>query len=417
MLDGLATIVFLKSMLHSSHPTQNVHYAIRDIILEAQKLIPKDKKILPLNIGDPLKFDFKTPRHIQDAVRESLAETSAYAPSEGLEEACLAVAQFQSQFGIPKLTAADILITSGGSEAISLILASVLNPGDSILIPYPGYPAYEAQINLCQAKAKPYYLDEGNEWQIDPDEIESLIDSKTRAIVIINPNNPTGAVLTQNVLKEVLLVAQKHNLLVIADEQVYPFYVFEGEMTMCASLGIDVPIISIGSMSKTYLVPGYRIGWIVFNDLAHNLAEVKETIFKLKRVNLCSPHPLQKAVKPALGGSHAFLSEVKEKLINRRNLLTEKINRIEGLSLVKPKGAFYAFVKIEFPIQSDKNFVLKLAQKTGILCVPGEGIGQKEGTHHFRLVFLPPEKMLEEALDNLEAFVKSYGQIPDFFIS
>lgn len=406
MLDELATIVFLKSMLHSSHPTQNVHYAIRDIIVEAQKLIPKDKKVLPLNIGDPLKFDFKTPRHIQDAVRKSLTEASAYAPSEGLEEARLALAQFQSRFGIPKLTAADILITSGGSEAISLILTSILNPGDSILIPYPGYPAYEAQINLCQAKVKPYYLDEGNAWQIDPDEIESLIDSKTRAIVIINPNNPTGAVLTPNTLKEVLLVAQKHNLIVIADEQVYPFYVFEGKMAMCASLGIKVPIMSIGSMSKTYLVPGYRIGWIVFNDLAHNLAEIKETIFKLKRVNLCSPHPLQKALKPALLGSHDFLNEVKVKLSSRRDVLFTGINRIKGLSLVKPQGAFYAFVRIDLPIASDKEFVLKLAQETGILCVPGEGLGQKEGTKHMRMVFLPPEKILTEALWKLEDFIR-----------
>lgn len=388
--------------------TKNVHYAIRDIIAEAKQLIPKNRPILPLNIGDPNKFDFTTPAHIREAVIKNLKDSGSYSPSEGLEEAREAVVEWQKQFGVQDISPEDVLITTGGAEAISLVLRSLLAPEDNILLPSPSYPQYEGEINFLQSEIRYYHLDEANDWQIDLAEMESRINKRTKAIVIINPNNPTGAVFTKKTLEGVLKIAQKHQLVVIADEQVYPFYIYEGRMVMSASLGIKTPILSIGSMSKTYFVPGWRIGWLAINDPTKSLQDLKETIFKLKRLQLTSPHPFQKAMPAALLGSHSFLAQAKAKLVSRRDLLVEGINKIQGLSLVKPKGAFYAFVRIDLPIKSDKEFVLNLAKETGILCVPGEGFGQKAGSHHFRLVFLPPEKIIEEALTKLAKFTKKH---------
>ncbi len=329
-----------------------------------------------------------------------------YAPSEGDMEAREAIAEFQKKFNVRGITSNDILITTGGAEGINLVLNAILDKNDIILLPSPSYPQYEAQIDFLEAKVRYYYLNEENEWQIDPCEIDKIA-SGAKAIVIINPNNPTGAVLKKETLKNVLQIAKKHNLVVIADEQVYPFYVYDDEeMIMCASLGVNVPIITIGSMSKTFFVPGWRVGWLVFNDLGGNLEEVKETIFKLKRAQLGSPNPFQKAVKPALFGDYNFLWEAKEKLLKRREIIIKGIESIKGLSLVKPHGAFYAFVRIDLPIQSDKEFILDLAKNTGILCVPGEGFGQKKGTFHFRIVFLPPEDMLDEAISKIKAFLE-----------
>lgn len=388
--------------LKPSLRSKKVHYAIRDIIAEARKLIPSEKQILPLNIGDPNKFDFRTPKHLVEAVKRNMQDFGGYAPSEGVEEAREAVAEFQKKFGLEGVDREDVLITTGGAEAINLSLNAVVNKGDNILLPRPCYPAYQAQASFLQAEVRYYDLDEKNQWQIDASKLEEQIDKKTKALVIINPNNPTGAVLSEETLRKVLLVAKKYNLMIIADEQVYPFYIYEGETKMTASLEIDVPIITIGSMSKTFLSPGWRLGWMVFYGVD---SELKETIFKLKRVMLGSPHPLQNAIEPALKGSLSFLDEVKDKLVRRRDLVVDAVDNIDGLSVVKPKGAFYAFVKIDLPIDSDKKFVLDLAKDTGILCVPGEGFGQKEGTYHFRLVFLPPEEVIEQAMGKLGEFV------------
>jgi len=384
----------------------NVRYAIRDIIVEAKKLIPTDMKILPLNIGDPNNFDFRPPEHIIKAVTKNIPEFSGYAPSEGLDEAREAIAEFQKKFNINNISKNDVLITTGGADAINLALNSICNRGDNILVPAPNYPAYEAQINFLECENRYYYLDENNDWQIKPKEIESLIDEKTKAIIIINPNNPTGKMLNQETLTQVLQIAKDKNLIVIADEQVYQYFVYEGEQKMCASLGIDVPIISIGSMSKSYFVPGWRIGWMVFHNF-ENYNDIKETIFKLKRVQIGSPHPLQLAIKPALTGDHQFLVEAVEKLKKRRDLLFEGINSIKGLSLIKPNSAFYAFIKIDLPFENDKQFVLELAKETGILVVNGSGLGEKEGSMYFRAVFLPQEEVLKEAIEKLDKFIIS----------
>lgn len=387
---------------------KDVKYAIRDIIAEAKQLIPEGTEILPLNIGDPLKFDFETPEHVSRGLVENLDKSSNYAASEGIDEAREAVAGFQDQFGVKGVGPDDVLVTSGGAEGIELTLGVLLNPGDNVLLPSPGYPAYEAQVNFLGAEYRYYELDEENQWQIDVNGLEELIDDKTRAIVIINPNNPTGALFSKETLTEVLKVAEEHGLVVIADEQVYPFYVYEGDMHMCSSLGVDVPVLTIGSMSKTYLVPGWRMGWVVVNDPTGVLSELKEAMLKLKRIKLCSSHPAQWAVKPALGGSHDFLDEVKQKLIKRRDLVVDGVGEIDGLSVVEPKGAFYSFVRIDLPIESDKQYVLDLAKETGILCVPGEGFGQKSGTHHFRIVFLPEDETINNAMNKLAEHVKCY---------
>lgn len=388
-----------------SERTKKITYAIRDLVVEAQKLEKHGKKILYLNIGDPMKFDFRTPRHMVDAVEKNESKSEGYADSMGLNEARIAVGKEAARKGIKGVTEDDVLISNGSSEGIMLCLGALMNPGDNVLTPLPGYPLYTALVNYFGGQYNPYLLDEENDWQIDIDDVKKNINNKTKGIIIINPNNPTGSLYSKSTLKELVNLAAQHNLVVFSDE-IYDKLILDDERHYSpASLADDVPIVTFNGLSKSYLCPGWRAGWSIFSGPKEAISEYEEACKKLARARLSSVYPTQYAIKPALEGDQNHLKVTNSKLRERRDFTFKRLNDIQRISLVKPKGAFYAFPKIDVPV-SDEKFVLDLLKETGVLVVHGSGFGQKEGTKHFRVVFLPEVKVLEEAYGKIEGFMK-----------
>ena len=385
--------------------TWNIKYAIRDLVVEAQKLEKQGRKILYLNIGDPMKFDFQTPRHMVDAVKANEAKSEGYADSMGLLEARAAVAKEAERKGIKGATEEDILISNGSSEGIMLCLGALMNQGENVLTPLPGYPLYTALVNYFDGKYNPYHLDEENDWQIDIDDVKKKINEKTKGIIIINPNNPTGSLYTESTLKELINLAAQHDLVIFSDE-IYDKLILDNEKYYSvAALTDEVPVVTFNGLSKSYLCPGWRVGWSIFSGPKESMEEYKEACKKLARARLSSVYPTQYAVKPALEGTQIHLEETNKKLRERRDFTYKRLNEIDRISLVKPKGAFYAFAKIDVPVP-DEKFVLDLLKETGVLVVNGSGFGQKEGENHFRCVFLPEINVLEEAYNSIEKFVK-----------
>ncbi|MCF7815371.1 MAG: aminotransferase class I/II-fold pyridoxal phosphate-dependent enzyme [Candidatus Cloacimonetes bacterium] len=404
--------------------TEQVTYAIRDIVVKAKKLEKKGHKILYLNIGDPPVYDFETPRYLRENVSEKIlasdteseVNVSTYCDSMGIEEARKAVAKDAvERKGIENVTADDVVISSGASESITLAIAALIDPGDNIMTPSPGYPLYSGQIPAYHGELNPYYLNEEKGWQIDFDELEKRVNDRTRAIVVINPNNPTGANYNKESILNILEFARKHNLVVFADE-IYDKLLFDDNKHISiASLSKDVPVITFGGLSKNYIMPGWRVGWAIFHDPVNVMSEYREAINKLLRARLCSPHPQQHMIAPALKGDDKHLETVLKKTQRRRDISYEMLNDIPGISCVKPGGAFYAFPKIQLPPNvDDEEFVLELLEETGVLVVFGSGFGEKPGTNHFRVVFLPDEDTLKKAYKRLADFTKKFYKKHDF---
>ncbi|MBL8951306.1 MAG: aminotransferase class I/II-fold pyridoxal phosphate-dependent enzyme [Myxococcaceae bacterium] len=388
---------------------ENVRYAIRNIAVEAARVEAEGKRVLYCNIGDPLRFDFATPPHLVEAVERAMRDgKNGYAPSAGLLAARTAVANDAVKRGMSQVTPGDVFITAGVSEAIDLVLTATLEPGDEVLLPCPGYPLYDAIAARLHAKAVAYHPDEANGWQPDARELESRITSKTRALVICNPNNPTGATYSSQTLAALLDVARRHQLLVLADE-IYDRLLYGGTHVPMGTLAEGVALVMLNGLSKAYLCPGWRVGWLAFvnPNLTRDLARAVQ---RLADARLCGPAPVQHAVEPALFGSQAHIAAAMAKLLPRRDLMVKRLNAIRGVSVVAPSGAFYAMPRLELPgLQSDEQFVLKLLREEQVLFVHGEGFGQKPGTHHFRVVFLPPLEVLDEAFARFERFVARWA--------
>ena len=388
-----------------------VTYAIRDVVVEANKLKAQGKRVLHLNIGDPNVYDFVTPRHMIEAVEKAMEKNlNGYADSSGVDEAREAVAKEAVRDGIKGVTKSDVLITTGVSEGIELALNALLNPGENVLTPTPGYPVYTAVVHKIGATLNQYKTDEANGWQPDIDDIRKKINPKTKGIILINPNNPTGSLYSKKTLQEIVNIAREHNLLILSDE-IYNKILFDGEKHVStASLAGDIPILTFNGLSKNYIVPGWRVGWMIFSGPSELRADFQETVFRLARARLCSPGPFQYAIKPALEGPQDHIPEMNRKLQKRRDLIHKRFNEIEGFSCAKPKGAFYAFPKIELDIKDDKKFIMDILYKKQILAVFGTGFGW-EKPDHFRIVFLPPLDVLDESLNKLEEYVKeNYGK-------
>jgi alanine-synthesizing transaminase len=379
--------------------TEEITYAVRDVVILAEKAAASGMKMSYLNIGDPNLFDFETPPHIIDACHQAmLANRNGYAPSSGIKDALAAVRRQADRSRIRGVQ--HVYITSGASEAIDLAMTALVNAGENVLTPSPVYPLYTAVLAKLGAVNNPYYLDEANNWEPDVDDIRSKIDDKTRAIILLNPNNPTGTVYSQETLRAVLAIAAERKLVIFSDE-IYDKLILDGAaFTSIASLTDDVPVVTFNGMSKAYLVPGWRIGWGIISGKPEVVGDYCEAIRKLERARLSANHPEQYAIPAALEGEHAFLEPVLAKLRRRRDLTVERLNAIDGISCVRPQAAFYAFPRIELGVE-DKVFVERLIEKTGTVCVHGSGFGQRPGTQHLRVVFLPPEDVLERAFDGI----------------
>ncbi len=385
--------------------TFQVEYAIRDIVEASEEARKRGKDLIYLNIGDPVKYGFKTPESVIEAACEALRKNcNSYSDSLGIPEAIEAIKAYAGKKGIKPI---DIYITQGATEAIEFAISALVNSEENILLPCPCYPLYQAIVSKFRIEPRYYLLDESKNWEPDIDSVESLIDKKTKAIVIINPNNPTGTIYSQEALKKIVEIAEKYNLVIFSDE-IYDQYILEEglEHISIASLSNDVPIVTFNGLSKNYFAPGFRIGWGIISGPEDMLKDYIEAIHKLARTRLCAPHPLQFAIPVALNNENHYLKDVIVKLKKRRDILVEGLNQIPFISCVKPLGAFYAFPSIEIPDIDDLEFTKRLILEEGVVVVHGSGFGQKPGTKHFRIIFLPEEEILEKALRRIDRFIK-----------
>jgi len=385
-----------------------VEYAIRDVILKANEVEKKGKKILSLNIGDPGKYDFDTPYHIKESLKKAIDEGhNYYASSEGVKELREAIAEKEKRVNGVDIDAANVLTTTGISEGILFLTAAFLNPGDEILLPGPCYPPYIAYSKFFDGKPVTYRTIESKDWAPDVEDLEKKISKRTRVLVVINPNNPCGAVYSKSDLTKILDVAASHDLPVVVDE-IYDGIVYDGAFQSTAALAKDVPIIGLNGFSKTYLMTGWRLGYMYMRDPKGKLASVWDGIQRLSRIRLCANTPEQWAAVNALRGPQDHISETVNKLRKRRDLSYKRLNEIPGISSAKPGGAFYIFPKIEAikKWRSDAEFTTELLNETGVLVVNGSGFDPTYGKDHFRIVFLPQENVLNEAYDKIEEFMK-----------
>ncbi len=387
--------------------TEHITYAVRDIVVLAEQVARQGKEMLYLNIGDPNQFDFRTPAHLIEACHRAMLENrNGYSASSGIKEAREAIERQADRQGIRSIQ--DLFVTTGASEAIEIALTALAEEGENILTPAPGYPLYTAVLAKLKVRENPYYLDEGNGWQPDLADIAAKIDARTRGIVLINPNNPTGSVCERETLLGVLKLAREHDLVVFADE-IYDKLLFDGgRHVSIASLDAEAPVVTFNGLAKAYLAPGFRIGWAIVSGEKSWLADYLEAMNKILRARLCANHPLQFAIKPALEGDQEHLTEGMARLERRRDLTHQMLNAVPGISCVRPKGAFYAFPRLEID-RGDDEFVRELIKATGVVVVPGSGFGQVPGTRHVRIVFLPPEDVLRRAYERIGEFFTAFA--------
>ena len=390
--------------MKASNRTQGVEYAIRDIISYASDYEKSGKEIIYLNIGDPLKYDFKTPEHIKLALIEAVKnDENYYTKSEGLPELCKAIVEKESQKGL-SITEEDVLVTNGVSEGLEMTLASVVDPNTEVLMPGPYYPPYASYVKFYGGKPVEFKLHENG--KPDLEDLLSKINSKSRAICIISPNNPTGEVFDRKSLQQIIDLAAEHDLYVICDE-IYDKIVFDDQFTGIGKVAKDAPVILLNGFSKAYLMSGWRCGYVCMNSASKKLDVLRKNIPKLTRVRISTNLPVQIAAVEALRGPQAHIADMVQKLRKRRDYTVKRLNAIKGISCRMPRGAFYVFPKIDLDHRwkDDQHFVIDLLNNTGVLTVHGSGFGTAFGASHFRIVYLPKEETLEQAIDNLEYFL------------
>jgi tyrosine/nicotianamine family aminotransferase len=388
---------------------RTIEYAIRDIIVHAKQVAKTGKKIYYLNIGDPNAFDFDTPSHIKQALVKAVEEgANAYSPSEGLPELRQAISRKEKRVNGVEVSAEDMIVTSGISEGIQMVMAALINPGDEILLPGPTYPPYLSYARFFGGNAITYETLEENGWQPNVDDLRKKISKKTRGIAIINPNNPCGALYEEKVVKQILDLAGEYDVPVLSDE-IYDQIVFEKKFVSTAHLAKDVPVIGLNGFSKAYLMTGWRLGYMYFHSQKGELQELKQCIEKEARIRLCANTPVQKAGVAALDGPQDHIKVTVEKLRQRSNYAWKRLNEIKGITCAKPEAAFYVFPKIHAvgsKWKTDMEFALDLLKETGVLFVHGSGFDPVYGAGHVRGVVLPPVETLEQACNEVERFMK-----------
>lgn len=383
------------------------HYAIRHIVAEAGKLEAAGRRVRYLNIGDPVAFGFKTPPHLIAAVERAMRDgDNGYGPSPGILAAREAAAADFAARGVP-VSPDRIVITAGTSEGIELALNALADVGDEVLVPVPTYPLYTAVLAKIGARAVYYRTDPDRQWLPDLDHLRSLITSSTRALVVIDPNNPTGAIYPLDVRRALLELADRHNVVILADE-VYGDLAYDGPVPPLASLNPDAPVLSFSSLSKAYLAPGWRAGWLAVGA-GERLDEVRAAILKLAEGRLCSTVPMQHAIAAALTGDRSHQVAFRAALRERADLTARRLNAIEGMRCVSPRGAFYAMPRVTLPPgRTDEDYVLGLLRATGVLCVYGSGFGLAPGEGFFRVVFLASPADLSDIYDTMAAFTAEF---------
>jgi len=389
--------------LKVSKKVVGVEYAIRDIVLAARKVEQTGMKVDYLNIGDPVQFGFQPPDNVKQALINSINKgENYYSTSEGLLELREEIAKKENAKGL-SITADDVLITNGVSEGLDMVISSIVEEGDEVLLPGPYYPPYASYVRLHGGLPVEFSVDLNNSTP-DIDDIKSKITSKTVAICLISPNNPTGVVFNENALKELVDIANEHNLYIICDE-IYDQIIFDDKFVGIGKVTGDSPVIVLNGFSKVHLMSGWRIGYIAFNR-SPKLEALREHLPKLARVRIATSLPVQHAALESLRGPQNYINDFVSEMKKHRDLVVKRLNEMPGLSCSNPKGAFYAFPKIEDNrFGSDKEFVTKLLESKGVLTVHGSGFGEQYGSGHFRLVYLPSLEILDSAMNKIEEFV------------
>jgi alanine-synthesizing transaminase len=382
-------------------------YAIRNIVAEAQQVEAAGIRVRYLNIGDPVAFGFNTPPHLIEAVEKALREGhNTYGPSVGISAAREAVAAEYTSRGFP-VGADRVLITAGTSEGIELAMSALVEETDEVLVPMPTYPLYTAVLAKLGARAKYYRLDPSRGWAPDLDHLGTLVSPATRVLVVIDPNNPTGALYPNPTRRALLDFAEHHGLVILADE-VYGDLGFSGPVDPMGSLEVDAPIVSFSSLSKGYLAPGWRTGWMAFGR-SPRLDDALGAVKKLADGRLCSVLPMQYAIPAALQGDRSHQSRFRRALKERSDMTRARLAAMRGVTCVTPAAAFYAMPSVALPPgKTDEDYVKALLRETGVLCVHGSGFGLPAGEGFFRIVFLAPLEELAEIYDLMADFTERY---------
>ena len=398
-----------------SNKLDNVLYDVRGpVVDEAARMEEAGLKILKLNIGNPAPFGFSAPDEVITDMRDSIVNSQGYSDSRGIFAARKAIMQYAQLKHIPNVTMKDIYTGNGASELIQLSLHALLNLGDEILIPSPDYPLWTACANLAGGKAVHYICDEQSDWYPDLEDIESKITDRTKAIVIINPNNPTGALYPRELLEQIVEIARRHELIIFSDE-IYDRLVMDGlEHISIASMAPDLFCVTFSGLSKSHMVCGFRVGWMILSGNKKIAKDYIDGINMLSNMRLCSNVPGQSIVQTALGGYQSVNEYIVPggRIYEQREYIFNAINDIPGLSAVKPKAAFYIFPRIDvkkFNITSDNQFALDFLKEKRVLFVPGSGFNWHE-PNHFRIVYLPRLSVLKESMDKMRDFLETYQQ-------
>jgi alanine-synthesizing transaminase len=395
-------------MIHASDRANNFNYAIRNVVHNAEKLERQGRKVIYLNIGDPQAFGFKPPSNVIEAVERACRDKfTGYSHSAGLRPAREAVAQYATALGA-EISPDNVVLTSGASEGADLVLSALVNPGDEVLLPGPGYPIYPAIVNKLDATVRYYNLNHKNNWQPPLDEIKALINERTRAIVLINPSNPTGAITPDDTTKALIELAAEHDLLVISDE-VYRELCFKQTPTSASVLAeqSDTPVVVLESLSKTHMLSGWRVGWMRFSG-GERTHEIVRAVNRLASGRLCSPTPAQYAIEPALLGDQSSVRKFTEEIRSRRDFALERVAGIDGLSCTVPEAAFYLMIHVEdMRGRTDEQYVLDLLEASDVLVVHGSGFGCDPAAGYFRMVYLADEDLLGSAFDRIERAVRA----------
>ncbi len=407
-------MIIVKEIKKSSK-LNNVCYDIRGPVLElAQQMEEEGQKIIKLNIGNVGVFGFDPPEEIQLDMIRNLPNSAAYPDSKGIFSARKAIMHYCQEKGIQGVTLDDIYTGNGVSELIVLAMNALLNVGDEVLVPAPDYPLWTAAVSLSGGTPKHYLCDEAQDWSPDIADIKAKITPKTKAIVVINPNNPTGALYGDDVLKEIIALAREHGLIIFADE-IYDKTLFDGEKhTSIGALSNDVVTVTFNGLSKNYRACGYRSGWMVVSGDKSGAKDYIEGLNMLSSMRLCANVPGQNAIQTALGGYQSIDDLVAEggRLRRQRDLAWELVTKIPGVTCVKPKAALYLFPKLDpemYPIENDQEFIATLLREEKVLLVQGSGFNWPK-PDHFRIVFLPHEDVLREAIARLAKFLERYRQ-------
>ncbi len=394
---------------------ENVLYDVRGPVLEeATRMEERGLRILKLNIGNPAPFGFNAPEEVIQDMRDNIVNSQGYSDSRGIFAARKAIMQYAQIKKIPGVTMKDIYTGNGASELIQLSLHALLNDGDEVLVPSPDYPLWTACVNLAGGKAVHYICDEQSEWYPDIKDIESKITPKTKALVIINPNNPTGALYPREILEQLVNIARRHELVLFSDEM-YDRLVMDGLAHIStASLAPDLFCVTFSGLSKSHMACGFRVGWMILSGNKEIAKDYMAGINMLSNMRLCSNVPGQSIIQTALGGYQSVNEYIVPggRIYEQREFVYKALNDIPGISVVKPKATFYAFPKLDikkFNILDDQQFALDFLREKRVLIVPGSGFNWKE-PDHFRVVYLPQIEVLEDACESLKDFLSTYKQ-------